>query len=393
MYHKRDIGDKQMALSVADFDFAQAAEYHVGGFPPKNVDYGRIVGPLSQASSALARYDTRLEGLHNKELLLAPLRNSEAVVSSRMEGTVATLDEVLEIQADADEDEGGEASQNERYRSEAIEVHSYTRAMRYAQQAIKDGLPICSRLIREAHSRLLFFGRGADKEPGVFKRDQNFVVDRPKKRVLFVPIAPGDLEDGVSALENYIHDDAIDPLIQTAVMHVEFEALHPFKDGNGRVGRMLIPLNLWQRGRIHAPHFYLSGALEERRDEYLDRLRAVSSDDDWTGWIQFFLEIIEQQARANVAITDRIAALYEEMKERFRELLASQWSPVALDYIFGRPVFRNSSFTTSSGIPVQTAHRITRTLCDAGILTVVAPASGRRAALLAFEPLLNLVRV
>jgi len=382
-----------MALSVSDFDFANAAEYHVGKFPPSSVDYGKLIGALSRSSSALARYDTRLEGLHNKELLLAPLRNSEAVVSSRMEGTVATLDEVLEIQADADDDETGDAAQNENYRSEAIEVFSYTRAMKYAQQAIGSGLPICSRLIREAHSRLLFFGRGADKEPGVFKRDQNFVVDRPKKRVLFVPIAPDGLEDGIAALERYIHNDDIDPLIQTAVMHVEFEALHPFKDGNGRVGRMLIPLNLWQRGRIHAPHFYLSGALEERRDEYLDRLRAVSAEDNWTDWIHFFLEIIEEQARANVAITDRISALYEEMKERFRELLQSQWSQVALDYVFGRPVFRNSSFTASSGIPAQTAHRISRALCEQRILTVVAPSSGRRAALLAFEPLLNLVRV
>lgn len=382
-----------MALGIADYDFGEAVAYHVGKFPPTGIDYARIVRPLSRAASALARYDTRLAGLHNKELLLAPLRNTEAVVSSRMEGTVATLDEVLQIQADADEGGEGDADRTEVYREEAVEVFSYTQAMRRAQRLITDGLPICSRLIREAHSRLLFFGRGADKAPGTYKQDQNFVVDKRRKKVLFIPIEHQALEDGIAALERLINDDAIDPLVQTAIMHVEFEALHPFKDGNGRLGRMLIPLNLWQKGQIHAPHFYISGALEERREEYLDRLRAVSSDDDWTGWIVFFLEVIEQQAHANIAITDKIAALYDGMQEQFRDLLQSQWSPVALDFVFGRPVFRNSAFTASAGIPAATAHRISRVLIENGILTVVAPSSGRRAALLAFQPLLELVRV
>lgn len=375
-----------------DYDFSGAIPYHEGQFPPTNLRFESLINPLSRAASALARYDTRLEGLHNKELLLAPLRNTEAVVSSRIEGTVATLDEVLKIQADADDEDGEGTDHSLGYREEAMEVFSYTRAMKYAQRLVTDGLPICSRVIREAHSRLLFFGRGADKTPGVYKQDQNYVVDKRRKRVLFVPIEPDDLEAGIARLEQYINDETLDALIQTAVAHVEFEALHPFKDGNGRLGRMLIPLNLWQKGRIHAPHFYVSGAIEERRDEYIDRLRATSQMGEWTEWIIFFLEVIEQQAHANVAITDRITNLYDEMKERFREVLASQWAPVALDYIFARPVFWNSSFTASSGIPSQTAHRISRTLVDHGLLTVQEPASGRRAALLSFNRLLEIVR-
>lgn len=380
-----------MVASVAGYDFSDAIPYHEGQFPPQHLDYARLVRPLRSAASALARYDTRLEALHNKELLLAPLRNTEAVVSSRMEGTVATLDEVLKIQADADE-EGEEADGGDRYRQEALEVYSYTRAMKHAQRLITDGLPICSRVIREAHSRLLFFGRGADKAPGTFKVDQNYVVDQKRKRVLFVPIAPLNLEDGVARLERYLNDEEVDPLIQTAVAHVEFEALHPFKDGNGRLGRMLIPLNLWQKNQIHAPHFYVSGAMEERRDEYLDRLRNVSSEAAWTDWVIFFLEVLEAQAHANIDITNRISTLYDEMKERFREVLASQWASVALDFVFGQPVFRNSSFTARSGIPSQTAHRLSRVLVDSDILTTLAPASGRRAALLSFQPLLDIVR-
>ena len=373
---------------IQGYDLDDAVAYHTGKFPPENINYARIAPSLTRATLALARYDAKLEALHNKELLLAPLRNAEAVVSSRIEGTIATLDEILKIQADVEDDEDDDLA----YRQEAIEVYSYTRAVKRAHNMMAQGLPISSRLIREAHSQLLFFGRGADKAPGAFKKEQNYVADRRNKRILFVPIAAPALEDGIAGLERFIHDEAIEPLVQTAVMHLEFEALHPFKDGNGRLGRMLIPLNLWQRGIIHAPHLYVSGAIEERRDEYVERLRAVSADDDWDEWILFFLEILQRQAEINIAITDRIADLYNDMQSRFRELLNSQWAPVAVDYVFGKPVFRNSAFTSSAGIPNQTAHRFSRVLIEEGILTVVEEAAGRRAALLSFQPLLEIVR-
>lgn len=377
-----------MSEVVQGYDLSEAVGYHYGHFPPVDIDYGRLAPLLTTATAALTRYDTKLERLHNKELLLAPLRNTEAVVSSRIEGTIATLDEILRIQADDEDNEDPDSS----YRSEAIEVFSYTRAVKRAQAMIDSGIPISSRLIREAHSQLLFFGRGADKTPGEFKRDQNYVADNRSKKILFVPMNENRLEDGVATLERYVHDLTIEPLIQTAVMHVEFEALHPFKDGNGRLGRMLIPLNLWQRGIIHAPHFYVSPAIEERREEYVDRLRAVSEYQAWTDWIAFFLEILHRQAEINLAITNNIEKLYAEMSEKLRDVLKSQWASVAQDYIFTKGYFRNSSFTASAGIPSQTAHRISKQLIDAGILSVVESAAGSRAAMLAFMPLLEIVR-
>lgn len=378
------------AKGMEGYDFSQAVDYHYGNFPPSGLNYEKFVLPLTAATSALARYDAKLEKLHNKELLLAPLRNAEAVVTSRIEGTIATLDEILKIEADVEDDNPDDQSN---YRQEAIEVYSYTRAVKHAQKLLKEGLPISARLIREAHSRLLFFGRAADKTPGDFKKDQNYVVDKRNKHILFIPASPEYLDkEGMTALENYINDEQIEPLIQTAIMHVEFEGLHPFKDGNGRLGRMLVPLNLWQRGLIHAPHLYVSSAIEERRDEYVDRLREVSEKDAWNEWVIFFLEIVKRQAEINMQITDRIGDLYDAMVAQFRELLRSQWAPVALDYVFTRPVFRNSAFTANSGIPAQTAHRISRTLTESGVLTQVEPASGRRAALLAFQPLLEIVR-
>lgn len=381
-----------MSSILNDYDFSEAVGYHYGQFPPVDVDYAKLIAPLSSARDAVARYDTKLDRLPNKELMLAPLRNAEAVVSSRMEGTVATLDEILRIQADDDgDDDGGEYA----YRQEALEVYSYTRAVRHAQNLMSgdNGLPICSRLIKEAHSRLLFMGRGADKTPGEFKSEQNYVVDRRTRKILFIPMSAEGLDAGITTFENYVNDLSVEPLIQTAIAHAEFEALHPFKDGNGRIGRMLVPLNLWDRKVIKTPHFYVSPAIEERREEYIDRLRMVSELGAWTEWLVFFLEIVHRQAELNMEITDKITSLYSEMRDRFTATLRSRWATQALDYIFAKPVFRNAAFTSAAGIPNQTAHRMNKQLIDDGILTIIEPASGRRAALLAFMPLLEVVRI
>ena len=376
-----------MKSIIAGFNFKQAVNYHYGKFPPGKLNYEVLALPLSKAAGALARYDALLHNLHNNELLLAPLRRREAVISSRIEGTIATLDEVFLFEADGEREDGGPKP-----RQEVLEVFSYSRALTHAQRQMEGGLPICGRLIKEAHSKLLFVGRGADKQPGKFKTEPNYVVDRVTKEVLFIPIVPENLDDGIAALEKFMNDEKIEPLLQTAISHVEFEALHPFKDGNGRVGRMLITLAFWSKGLISSPSFYLSSAIETNRDEYVDRLRRVSENGEWTEWCTFFLGIIEEQANENIAVAEKIRDLYENMKNTFREALASQWSVTALDYIFRRPIFRNSSFTASAGIPRPTAARFTRVLVDGGLLTTIEPASGRRSALYAFEPLLQIVR-
>ena len=378
-----------MRDKIEGYSTAGATSYHYGRFPPKHLDYELIHGPLSTASAAIARYDATLNSLHNKELLLAPLQGQEAVISSRLEGTIATLDEVLRYEAEG-EDEG----ERIRYsaRAEVLEVWAYKRALEYAQKMMWEGLPICGRLIRETHGRMLFLGRGANKQPGHFKSEQNFVVDKSKRKILFIPIDPLSLDEAFLNLENYMNDETIDPLLQTAIAHVEFEAIHPFKDGNGRIGRMLIPLSLWSKKIISVPHFYVSGHLETQRDDYIDRLRDVSANDRWTEWCTFFLSALEQIANDNLDTAHRIGDLYEEMKEVFPAILGSQWSIRALDYVFEQPVFKNSAFTRRSGIPNQTAARLTKKLADEGILETVIPAAGRRSAMYAFEPLLEIVR-
>lgn len=370
-------------------DLTGAVQYHYGRFPPDIADYRPLIKPLSRAAAALARYDQMLKATRDAGLLLAPLRSQEAVVSSRMEGTISTLDEVLRYEAERDEDE---AAADAAFRSEAVEVHLYSRAMRAAQTAVKEGRPISEWLLRSTHHLLLSFGRGAAMSPGDYKTEQNYLADRGRRKVLFVPVSPDHLKPGMEALIEFINDSESEILLRTAIAHLEFEALHPFKDGNGRIGRMLIPLMLWQHGAISEPYFYMSGYLEQRREEYIDLMRNVSAENRWVEWIVFFLAAIEAQANENLEKAERISQLYERMKEEFRVNLASQWSTAALDFIFGKPVFRNNIFTTTSGIPIQTAHRITRTLSESGLLTTIVPAAGRRPAIYSFEPLLEIVR-
>ncbi|CCQ72109.1 Fic family protein [Magnetospira sp. QH-2] len=372
-----------------DLDLKDAVEYHYGNFPPRELDYKTLLSVSNSAAAALARYDQYIRSMHNSELLLAPLRSQEAVISSRMEGTVTTLDEVLRYEADQISDEAplGPAS-----RDDVIETYLYHRAMQQARTGIENGSRISEWLIRSAHQTLLGFGRGADKSPGDYKVEQNYLVDRRKKKVLFVPISPDRLRDGMECLIHFIEDDGNDPLLRTAIAHIEFEALHPFKDGNGRIGRMLIPLMLWQYGLLSAPHFYVSAYLEAQRDDYIDRMRDVSASGSWTEWCLFFFEALENQAKENIQVAEQIGALYEEMKDVFRGTLSSKWGMNALDAIFSRPVFRNNSFTRYSGVPSATAARFTRALVEKDLLITIEPASGRRAALYAFEPLLKIIR-
>lgn len=380
-------------MARGEYDFSHAIEYHYGMFPPTSLDYQRLAPSLAAASAALARYDALLNTLHSSEILLAPLRRREAVISSRIEGTIATLDEILKYEADETDPETSGIDDELHYRREVLEVYSYTRAMNRAQAMMNDGLPISGRLLRSAHGRLLIFGRGADKQPGDFKSEQNYVVDPGRKKVVFVPVDMEHFHAAFKRFEDYVNDENAIPLIQTAIAHAEFESIHPFKDGNGRLGRMLITLMLWNRELISSPHFYISGCVERQKDAYIDLLRGVSASNDWTAWCEFFLNLIIEQAEENTNIAQAIRLLYEDMKGIFRSSTSSQWSINALDFVFSTPIFRNSRFTASSGIPKQTAHRITSALHENGLLSVVEPASGRRAALYAFEPLLNITRV
>ncbi len=376
---------------VEGFHTQDAVHYHLGRFPPGTLDHARLMPGMLDATAALARYDQMLRGLPNSELFLAPLRGQEAVVSSRMEGTISTLDEILQLEAEYGEDAALAAAQE--FRSDTIEAALYRRALNTAQARITQGQPLSESLIKTVHGQLLSFGRGAQRSPGAYKREQNYVGERGSRKVHFVPIAPEHLAGGMEALFGLINDEAMPILLRTALAHAEFEALHPFEDGNGRVGRMLITLMLWQGGAIAAPLFYISQYFEYHKDEYVARLRQVSASGDWMGWCLFFMEAVQQQAVRNLASAQAIGDFYAGMKPRFAELLASKHAIAALDYLMANPVFSNSRFTRHAGIPPQTAARFTRVLLQEGLLQVVREAAGQRSAVYRFELLMKQVRV
>jgi Fic family protein len=364
-----------------------SVKYHYGHFPPKELDWRRLIPFIGPANAALARYDGTLSAIPNASILLSPLTTQEAVLSSKIEGTQATMGEVLEYEAE----ENTKSYSHER-KADINEVLNYRKAMWHAIEMLKD-LPLCQRVIKEAHQVLLSGVRGHGKAPGEYRKTSNWIgppgctIENAK----FVPISADKLPDAMSMWEKYIHDDYPDRLVQLAVIHAEFEALHPFLDGNGRLGRMCVPLFMFKIGLIHSPMFYISAFFEKNRDEYYDKLLAVSRDDDWAGWCEFFLKAVENQANHNQTKATEILSLYENKKRQIVDLTRSQYAIYTLDFIFSRPIFNSRDFTgMGEEIPATTSKRILNVLLESKVLKIIRESSGRKPAIYAFPELINI---
>ena len=297
------------------------------------------------------------------------------------------MGEVLEYEAGA----GPREKQEPRKVGDIQEVLNYRRAIMSAEHRLNE-LPLSGRLLRDLHRELMAGVRGQNKAPGDFRKIQNWIGPPgcSEEEARFVPAPPLAVPDAMAEWERFIHRDYQDTLVQLALVHAEFEAIHPFLDGNGRLGRMLIPLFLFDKKLLRRPTFYLSGYLEARRDEYYERLLAISRDGDWTGWCTFFLNALIEQAGANTDKATAILALYEEMKSTVPEQTHSQYAIRALDFLFIQPVFNSTTFVRGADIPEATARRILRVLRDEGVLTELRRSSGSRPAIFAFSRLLNI---
>lgn len=375
-----------LTINNTTYDSSGAVDYHYGGFPPASVDLNVVFDPLTRALQSLTRYDEKLKHLQNSELLLAPLRQRDAVVSSRMEGTISTLEEVLRL----------EASENARRtegtaRDETLEVSLYARALRQAEHHMRSGQPISETLIRDAHRTLLSAGRGARQRPGAYKNEQNYIGDKAQRRIDFIPIAPSDLSDGMRKLIEFLRTSGQHPLVRTAIAHAEFEALHPFEDGNGRVGRMLIPLSLWELGILSAPHFFVSDYFERNKDRYVTALRDVSTQGAWSDWCHFFLSGLASQAEKNIETVTKIQRHYDWTRDQFRGVLKSQHFHAAVDYVFSYPVFWNNHFIETAQAPKSTLRNFTARLVRAGLLEPIVKPAGRAPGLYAFPSLLEIL--
>ena len=319
-------------------------------------------------------------------MLLSPLTTQEAVLSSKIEGTNVTMGEVLEIEA------GGDGDVAQPKRDDAEEIRNYRIALSFAAKAVAER-PLTPHLLREVHALLMKGVRGRDKNLGAFRDEQNWIGNPgcPIEQASFVPIPQAQLHAGLDLWANYVASrNEPDPLVQLAVIHAEFEALHPFKDGNGRLGRMIIPLFLFARKVLSGPNFYMSGYLEARRDQYIDVLRAISRDGAWTPWCAFFLEGLIEQASENQAKAQAILDLHHRMSRQVAELTHSQYAGRAVDFLFSRPVFASTHFVEGSQIPRQTALRFLTVLREAEVLRTIREGAGRRATILAFPDLLNI---
>ncbi len=361
--------------------------YQPDPLPLENLDYRQLFSLVGEANASLARYDGLLQGIPNPAVMLSPLTTQEAVLSSKIEGTQATVDEVLEQEA-------GLTKEGEKFK-DIQEISNYRSALRQASEHLTT-YPIRLSLLRQLHGILLNSVRGQDKSPGEFRNDQNWIgrAGCSMDNATFVPPSPIALQQHLEDWEQYMDRDDRDFLLQAAVVHAQFELLHPFKDGNGRIGRILIPLFLYQKKALSQPMFYLSEYLEAHRDEYYQRLKAISAEGDWNGWIAFFLQAISQQAKENSARVKAIMALYDNMKHQIHDITHSQYSVHLLDALFSRPIFKTTDlvgqFEQRHNIHRKTTPGLLRQLKEAGILHELKPGSGRRAAVLCFPQLLLL---
>ena len=363
-----------------------AIQYHYGKFPPDNIDCFALLGLLEKATSALARYDGILSGIPNARLLFSPLTTQEALLSSQIEGTQATMGEVLEFEAN------GEADHlSPKKRNDIDEILNYRKAINYVMEQLET-LPLCLRVVRGAHEILLGSVRGQNRSPGIFRKIPNWIGPEgcSIEDATYIPISADKLQEGMDMWEKYLQSEQKSKLLQIAILHAEFESLHPFLDGNGRLGRMLIPLFLTSVGLIQSPMFYISGYFEFHKQEYYTRLRNISANNDWTGWCEFFLNAVITQANSNKNQAEKILDLYNQKKNFVPKLTNSTFGITALDMLFERPVFTVADMVNSGRIPKATARRIIKAFKDANWLIPINAASGRRSELMAFPELINI---
>ena len=364
----------------------EPVHYHTSKFPPDErlnwIDLIPLIGP---ASSALARYDEALNNLPNPHLLLAPLRTQEAVFSSRIEGTQTTLNEVLRVEASRN-------TQFERISEDIREVLNYQRALMHASTLMKE-VPLSQRVIKDSHE-LLFRGvRGSRSGPGEYRRIPVWIGPQgcSQNDARYIPIDANNIDSAMSLWERYIHEGSVDKLVQLAVLHAEFESIHPFMDGNGRIGRLFIPLFLWMSNLIQLPVFYVSEYFESNRDAYYEGLLSVSRDDNWTGWCRVFLTAVMQQASAHLRVISKIRDLHDELKLRVLDLTRSPYGTHAIDWIFRFPVFSGTEFMANTPATRSTVQRLLTSLVRGGVVDIVSEGRGQKATEYAFTKLLSIV--
>jgi Fic family protein len=339
--------------------------------PPK-IDYEKLVPEISKAQASIAKLDALLVHLKNPGLLSRTLTTREAVLSSKIEGTEVTLPEVLEQEAKNIKSE--ETPREKDFR----EIINYRHALEHGVEKLKDH-PLTENIVKELHAILLNSARGHNRGPGEFRKKLVY-IGKPgatKEEATYVAPLPDAVPELFSNLEKYIHSEERDVLVQIGVVHYQFEAIHPFEDGNGRIGRLLISLMLYQKKLLLYPFIYLSEFFEEHRRDYYDLLLGVSEKGNWEDWLLFFLRGLNLQARKAQDTCKSILDLHENLKSRM-PTLNSKYAHEFLDALFVNPFFTSKAIRTLSGIKNnQTLFTLISKFKHAGIIYDFTPARQR----------------
>jgi Fic family protein len=336
--------------------------------PDPPIDLGSLLISLGQADRALGRLDGITLLLPRQELFLYMYVRKEAVLSSQIEGTQSTLSDLLRFETEA---QAGQPIEDLR------EVSNYVDAMMYGLERLQT-LPLSLRLIREMHSRLLQSGRGGGQTPGEFRRSQNWIGGTRPGSALFVPPPVDELDACLASFETFMHEEQskLPPLIKAGLLHVQFETIHPFLDGNGRIGRLLVTLYLCVHGVLRKPILYLSLYLKANRAEYYRLLQQVREQGAWEAWLEFFLNGVAETANQAFDAAAKIVELFKADRERIKA--ASDRSGSALrvhELLQQHPFVTAGQLTKQTGLTMPT---VNAALADLVRLGIVEEVTGRR---------------
>lgn len=340
-----------------------------------------MINLLIKANSQLAVLESIATRIPNVELFISMYVRKEALMSSQIEGTQATLEDVLDPMIEANTNRN------------VADVVNYIKATEFAIKRLHE-LPLCNRLIKETHDVLMEGIRGQEKSPGEFRRSQNWIGGQGStlKNARYIPPSPDDMIEAMSDLEKYINaDDELDALIRAALIHYQFETIHPFLDGNGRVGRLLITLFLMEKKVLSTPALYISYFLKKNRVEYYDRMTEVRAKGNYEQWVTFFLRALLESAEDATATIDELIALHDKNAAVISGMgRAAKNAMLVFEYLEANPIIEIRKTAEALSITFNTASSAVKRLVDAGILVQTTNASRNRT--FAYEDYLSILR-
>lgn len=340
-----------------------------------------ILEQLIKANSQLAILESVATRIPDVDLFVSMYVRKEALMSSQIEGTQATLEDVLDPLIEDNTNRN------------VADVVNYIKATEYAIRRLHE-LPLCNRLLKETHAILMEGVRGQEKNPGEFRCSQNWIGGKGStlRNAKYIPPSPDDMTEAMSDLEKYINaDDRLDGLIRAALIHYQFETIHPFLDGNGRIGRLLITLFLMEKKILTTPALYISYFLKKNRVEYYDRMTEVRSKGNYEQWVKFFLQALAESAKDAIAAIDELTALHDKNVDLVAGMgRASKKAMLVFRYLEANPIIEIGKTAEALGITFGTASNVVERLSSAGILEQTT--TGRRNRTFAYKDYLAILR-